>query len=114
MGNNVLDVDSSFHQLNNVTPLVAYDASTSIVLDIQGMNNKAILIKNTGGNSLDWRILGSFDGGATYDLTEKAEVALASTTNELYRFTNDYTHIKIDIKSTAGTTAVVKTIGQST
>ena len=99
---------------SSVTTLDAYDASTSQVLEVRGLKDKAFVIKNTGSKTLTWNMLGSIDGGVAYDVAIKADADILTTAYEYYRLTDYYTHVKIQMKSKlAGnpTTAVVKLAG---
>lgn len=97
-----------------VTTVDAYGDATSVVLDVQGLKDKALVIKNTGTKTLSWKLLGSIDGGAEYDVTVKAEADVLSAAYEYYRFTDYYTHLKVQLKSKLAanpTTVVVKLAG---
>ena len=114
MGNYVLDLDFCFdQQWKDIVPLATYDATTDTVIQIIGLNQKAVMIKNTGGAALTYSIIASLDRGIEYDLTERADTVVNSAAQDIYRFTEYYTHIKIRLKSAGSTTATIKAAGQS-
>jgi hypothetical protein len=90
--------------------LDAYDATTDTILDLRGMKEKLVLMKNTGGaNGLTWTILGSVDDGVEYDIVVKADANVALSAQEIFRGSEYYTHWKVRVKSqVAGNPTSVK------
>lgn len=95
-----------------VITLNAYDATTSVIIDLRGYKEKNILVMNTGlANGLTWNILASIDDGKNYDVALKANANVAFSAQELYSSSVYYTHWMVQIKSQASgfpTTAQVK------
>ena len=93
----------------------AYAANKSVVLDIRGLKEKNVLIKNTGNtNALTWSILGSLDDGASFDIQVQADTSLAHSAQVLFSSSVYYTHYTIQVKSAGSsspTTAVIKFAG---
>ena len=114
MGNYIVDLDFCFDQaFGPITPLAAYDATTDTVVQTMGLNQKVIKIKNTGSNDLVFTIVGSIDRGAEYEYVEKADTTLAAAASYTHRFTDYYTHVKVQVKAAAATAATIKAAGQS-
>lgn len=87
----------------------------ALIIDLQGIKEKSLQIKNTGGaNGLSWQILGSLDGGANYDVAVKASANVAFGAVEFYNSSVYCTHWKVQVKDQVGgshTTASVKLAG---
>lgn len=97
-----------------IVPIAAYDATTDFIVDCRGLNQRALLVLNTGGNSLTYTILGSLDSGAAYDLVIKGDTAVLSAAQDLTRDTTNYcTHWKVRVKAAAATTCTLKFAGTS-
>jgi tRNA A58 N-methylase Trm61 len=111
MGNYVADFVTSFTQrYGPITALAAYDDTTSIVVDIRAQNDKVILVKNTGAGGLTYRILASIDSAPDaieYDITHLGDTAVGAAAQNLQKFSDYYTFIKIQVKDVGGV-AVVK------
>lgn len=90
-----------------IVPLVAYDATTDQVIDVQGMKEKAVMVK-AAGNTVTYQILGSIDGGVEYDVVVKADTAVLAAAQDIYRDSVYYTHWKVRVKAAAAATATVK------
>ena len=86
-----------------VVGLNAYDASADAVVDLRGMRDKVVVVKETGGSSgITYTILGSVDDGASYDLTVKSDTAISAGSLATFRTTDYYTHWTIRAKATSG------------
>lgn len=113
MGNYTQDPISSFSQkFDPITALAAYNDSTSLILDIRGMNDKAIIVKNTGAGALTFRILGSIDsrengGTLEWDETQLGDTVVAPAAQSAQRFDTYYNYLKIQVKDVGGV-AVIK------
>ncbi|HET6456646.1 MAG TPA: hypothetical protein VFI02_19775 [Armatimonadota bacterium] len=114
--NYVMDPISAFGEEREFATLpVAFSLTEGILdLDIRGMNDKAILLKNTGSvNPMDYQILASIDAvtspaDATYDITHKASTSVAKSDQAFEEFANYYNFIRIQIKSALGASAELK------
>ena len=85
-----------------ITTTDAAEDATDFLVDMRGMLDKAVLVKNTGANSLTYSIFGSLNDGASYDIAVKAETAVGAAAQNLYRDSDYYTHWKIRVRSTGG------------
>ncbi len=84
-----------------ITTANAYDAATDTIVDLRGMKDKALLVKNThAANGITYSVLGSLNDGSSYDLTIKADTAVAAVSQDLFRNADYVTHWKIRVKST--------------
>ena len=87
----------------SLTTKDAYDATTTVIMDVCGMKGKTILVKNIDvANSLTWKISGSIDNGHEYDYAVKTEAVVASAAKESTVISDYYTHLKLEFKSTVG------------
>lgn len=118
--NHVMDPISAFGE-ELVVPVVPITFSTTVgefmELDIRGVNDKSILIKNTGAtNPLDYQIMASLDavdrpGDATYDIVHKSSTSVAKQTQALEKFPDYYNFLRIQVKSALGSSAEIKVAG---
>jgi len=121
MGNYVNDVDSSFWQTTDAyAPPVAYaaldpDAAGNVLIDMRGMTKLTLYMMNGIGATINWQVLGSIDGGVSWDFTEKADAALTASTNAEHWWTNwlttggrVYTHLLLQTKSAGAAALTVK------
>jgi hypothetical protein len=71
-----------------------------------GILNGQVYIKNTGlTNAAKYKVLGSLDGGTTYDITIKAETVLnANTVATVENLTKPYTNVKVQAASNVAAT----------
>lgn len=71
-----------------------------------GILNAQVYIKNTGAaNAAKYQVLGSLDGGTTYDQTIKAETVLnAATVATVENLTKPYTNVKVQAASNVADT----------
>jgi hypothetical protein len=53
-------------------------------------------------NNLKVNVLGSFDGGATFDQTLEADIAVSTSAAVAKTYTDPYSHIKVQVKAAAG------------
>ena len=58
-----------------------------------------LVIENTGANSGDVRVLGSVDGGETYDLTLQSMTTIASGEIVIVDVSRYTTHVRIEAKT---------------
>lgn len=79
-------------------PLAAYDATTDTVLDIGGLKEKALMVKNSGGAAATYTILGSLNDGLSYDFVVKADTVVNAAALDTYRDSVYYTHWKVRVK----------------
>jgi hypothetical protein len=118
MGVLVMDPLSSFTQrFGPITPLAAYDPTTSITIDVRAQRDKVLLIKNTGGAALTFTILASIDSpkeedGYTpeFDIVHLGDTVVAPAGQSLQAFTNYYSMVQIQVKG-VGSIAVIKAAG---
>lgn len=62
--------------------------------------SKSIALRETGGASgIDYRILGSVDGGQNYDETVVADTNLAAGASTIQHIADYFTHLKVEIKA---------------
>ncbi len=94
-----------------IVPTAAYATATDYIIDLRGIKEKALLVKNTGANSLTYTILGSLDAGAAYDLVIKGDTVVATVSQDLTRDSTYCTHWKIRVKAAAVTAATIKFAG---
>lgn len=110
MGNNVMDPISSFTERHGpIAALAAYDASTSIRIDIRGQNDKVVIVKNTGSSALTFNILGSIDSvpdAIEWDLTHLGDTVVAPAGMNAQKFPDYYTYLLIQVKGVGGIATV--------
>jgi uncharacterized protein YgiM (DUF1202 family) len=94
-----------------IVPLAAYDATTDYVIDLRGVKEKALLVLNTGANTVVYQVLGSLDAGAAYDLIVKADTNVLTAAQDLFRNSEYCTHWKVRVKAAAASTATIKFAG---
>ena len=72
-----------------------------LTLEVRGYPQKTLWVKNTGGaNGLTYQVLGSLDGGVSYDLTLVAPASLAAAADSgAIQSSIRCTHIKVQLKS---------------
>lgn len=84
-----------------ITTAAAYGATTDTIVDLRGLKDKALLVKNThAANSLTYTVLGSLNDGVSYDLVIKADTAVAGLAQDLFRNADYVTHWKIRVRDT--------------
>ena len=138
MGSFYLDHCTQLTKTATVVPLTSYDASTDFFFDVRGMNRKGILIQNVGatGATGTFSVLGSLDdmkldtgntGAATFearaaarqtpnvawDITHLGDTTVAPAGQTFAEFSNNYTFVKVRVKSAGDTTMVVKAVASS-
>ena len=126
---------TQFTKKKTIVPLSSYDASTDTIIDVRGMNRKAILVQNTGstGATGTYSILASIDemqpttgvtGAATFearasarqtpnvdwDITHLGDTGIAPGAQSFVEFTNNYSLLKVRVKNAGIATMVVKAI----
>ena len=93
-----------------ISPLPAYGSTTDTIVDMRGMKEQGLLVKNTGAGSLTYQINGSYDDGLTFDMPIQADTAVAPSAQNQFLGTSYYTHWQIRVKSAATTTAQLKIV----
>lgn len=118
MGAYVMDPISSFTDKRGPTAaLAAYSATTDWIIDLRGMNDKVVIVKNSGGSALTYTILGSIDSPdykvpeqdefvPEWDLTHLGDTVVAPAAMSIQKFSDYYTYLCIRVKGVGGISVI--------
>ena len=77
------------------------DIGAPDILDVSLFRTKAIRFTATTNNLLV-NVLGSLDGGVTFDQTVEADISVTTAAVVAKTYTAPYTHLKVQVKAASG------------